>query len=53
MIAFMMKWGVLITLVLVMTKTDIGRRIVIYFLWLTVLLVLLSNAKDFADILKG
>lgn len=49
---FFVKWAVLILLVLVIAKTDLGRRVVYYLMWLAVLLLVVTHPQDIANVLN-
>lgn len=52
MLHFLVKWGILILLVLVIAKTSIGRQAVAIGLWLIVLLLVVTNGKNIATWLQ-
>ena len=49
---FFVKWAVLIILLLVIAKTDLGRRFVYYGMWLAVLLLIVTHPSDIANVLN-
>lgn len=49
---FFVKWAVLILLVIVIAKTEIGNRLVYYSLWLIVLLLVVTHASDISNVLN-
>lgn len=48
---FIVKWFVLIFLVILVARTELGNRIVYWALWLMLLLVLVTHSQDFANVL--
>lgn len=52
-LAWITKWAVLILLVIVIARTEIGNRLIYYMLWLSVLLLVVTNADAISSIITG
>lgn len=48
---FIVGWLVIIFMLIVLTKTEIGHRIVYYMLWLGILFLFVTQYKFFTNIL--
>lgn len=51
--AFIVKWAMLVLLLIVLAKNEIGNRLIYYFLWLSVLILLVTHASELTAAFQG